>query len=348
MTPTVVGIGTGPLTLLRAVRLAESGHAVTLLDQGDVPGGAWGARDLLGYGNVEFGAHLLENRQGLYRTLRNEFDVPLAYDPCESLVGGCRLPMRWTRSGFHVAVGMRALARGEFDKYARAWQSAARSAISGTSYSYPTAGAADLVGALCRRLIAAGGAIRMRAKVEALHIEADAVRVETDSGALRTSRALVASRAFAPVSIGGVNQPLTIERGICRNLVMRLRGGGQRRFSYVEVLGHPRLKRLRDLSPLVTPAVDPQERILCVQHRSTMSDDAIADACTLVADLTQTRLMESLPEVVDAVRTDVTLETLTNATLKRLERASMGRVEGLPTTDIAEGFIDRRDRLAAA
>lgn len=333
--------------LMRAVRLAESGEVVTLLDRAASSGGAWGARELLGCENVEFGAHLLENRDALYATLVDGLGLDLEVDPCISIIRGRRLSMGWTRAAFQIAVGTRALGRGEIDKFKRSWRAAARTALSDTrSYCYPRLGAAAMVQALCRRLRTAGGRIYFGVDVASIAVDSGGVQLATSRGEITASRAIVSSRAFAPISIDGTSQALGVEKGVCRNVVMRLSGGGGKPFSYVEILGDSCLKRIRDLSALVRPKLTPPERIVCLQHRRAMTGDVMADAHTLIRDLVRVGLFDAPPDLIGAVRTDVGLSTLTDAALSRLERRSGGRLETLRTTDLADGFIDWERRLA--
>ncbi len=202
-----------------------------------------------------------------------------------------------------------------------------------------------MVQALCTRLRSAEGQIRFGVTVSSIKADAGGVRLISSSGDHAAERAIVTSRSFAPVSIGGVFQKFDTEGGVCRNVVLHIRGGGGTPFSYVEILGDKHLKRVRDLSALVRPPTSVPERILCVQHRSEMTTDAFADAQVLADNLLRVGLLQTTPEVVNAVRTDVELTTLTDVSLARVQRQSGGRIEVLTTTDFAEGFIDGRTRI---
>jgi hypothetical protein len=349
VTAQILGVGAGPLMLLRAIRLLEAGAGVTLFDRAAAPGGAWGVRDLLGWRNVEFGAHLLERRPALYALIEGPLGVPMEPDACFTLLGRRRVSMRWARAGFHAAAGGRALLRGEADKAVRLWRTAARTARAGGGpYAYPAGGAAALVSALAARFRASGGEIRFGAQVERLDATSDGVTLRGDFGQACGSGALISSRAFAPVVVCGRSLRLDVETGVCRNLVLHLQDDEAPPLAYVEILGHPRLKRLRELTGLVRPAPVRPDRLICIQHRGPLEGGADAGARRLLQDLAALGLLSGRARLVAAVRTDVPLATLTDATLARIERASGGRIEALPSTDLADGFVDRAGRLSLA
>lgn len=342
----VVGIGTSPLTLMRAIRLAESGRRVLLADRSATMGGGWMAGSLLGFERVEIGAHLLENRLALMRCLEVDMGVPMKVDPSYSLINGRRAPMGLTRAAFHAAVAARALARREADKARRGLRSAWRTAISSAHlYKYPQEGAWGLLERLGQRFLAAGGIIRHGLDVREIRVENGQVSIMTDAGVMTARLALMSSRAWAPVMIDGEAEPVDVEHGMCWNAVLHIAGCGGPPLSYVEILGDPMLKRVRDIGEFARPAVAPGERLLVVQYRRDQSLDDRALGRRLAEGLAHVRLLERPGVLLAVARTDTPLSTLTDATLQRIAHRTGGRVETLETSDLAEGFVSASDRL---
>lgn len=342
----VLGIGTSPLMLMRAIRLAESGRRVLLADRAATPGGGWMTPSLLGFGRVEVGAHLLENRLSLMRGLEVDMGVPMQADPAFSLIRGRRAPMGLTRAAFHAAVAARALARGETDKARRGLRSAWRTAVSSAHpYKYPREGAWALLEVLGQRLGAAGGVVRHGLEVQEIRVENGLASCVTNAGIVTARLVLMSSRAWAPVMIDGVAEPVDVEQGICWNAVLRVAGAGGPLFSYVEILGDPMLKRVRDIGEFARPNVAPGERLLVVQYRQDQALDDRALGRLLSERLAQVRLLERPGDVLAVARTDAPLSTLTDSTLQRIAHRSRGQVETLETSDLAEGFVSAADRL---
>ncbi|MGQ5701393.1 hypothetical protein ACUJ46_05010 [Sandaracinobacteroides sp. A072] len=354
-----IGIGTSPLMLLRAIALAGEGRRVLLLDRAALPGGAWAAPTLFGHANVENAAHLIENRPALHALLRDDLGIALAPDPCIGFLAGRRLSMGFTRIAFHAMVALKSLTAGEGDKARRLAASAMRAAASlGTPFLYPVGGSAALNRALLARLGALGGRVAFGEDVLSIHVERDGVaarvRLETrQSGEhalhVRTaSRALMASRAFAPVHVGGKALPLETEAGETLTLILHVHRAGQLAFSYAEIVGDRLLKRLRDVSAFASPALPADQRLLCVQIRPALLGHAPADsggesAGTLALEaLKKLGLLPHDAMLMGEDRSFLRFHTLTNRALGMIHRATDGLVEALPTTDFADGFLDQQ------
>lgn len=342
----MLGIGTSPLMLIRAIRLAEAGRRVVLADRAATPGGGWAAPGLLGLERVEIGAHLLENRPSLVRGLEVDLGVPMQADPCTSLIKGRRAPMALTRAAFHAAIAARALARGEADKARRAMRSAWRTAMDSMHpYKYPQGGASSLLERLGQRFAGAGGVIRHGLEVQEIRVEDGLMTCVTGEGVVTPRLALISSRAWAPVLIDGVAEPVDVEHGMCWNAVLRVAGAGGPTFSYVEILGDPLLKRVRDIGAFARPRAPPGERLLVVQYRQDQGLDDEALGRLLAQRLARVRLLQRPGELLAVARTDAPLSTLTDATLQRIAHSGGGRIETLETSDLAEGFVSAADRL---
>jgi phytoene dehydrogenase-like protein len=336
----VIGVGTSPLMLMRAARLAEAGSRVVLIDRATRLGGGWAVGDVLGFSNVELGVHLLENRPELYRELSRVLDGGLAEDPCATLLKGRMLPMRAARAAFHAGVGLNSLRRLAPDRARRSFTSAWRAVLNARrDFLYPVGGAAQIIEAMAARLRRAGGEIRLGEEVVAASIEAVGVRCETSSGARAAERLLVSSRACPPLWVLGAKLSSEVEVSSVYSTILRFRTTEAMDRSYVEIVGDSTLKRVRDLVPLVRPRPDADERVWCVQRRAAGPADAWADGQEILNHLVRLGLAAQGSTLVAAHKSDVRLVTVTDRGLEKMSRAAEGKLEVLRTTDFADGFV---------
>lgn len=84
-------IGSSPLMVLHATRMARTGSRVCVLDKSPALGGAWQTRQLANGREVEIGCHLLEYFPGIYEMLERETGLTFAAPAVQ--------PIRVGRSG---------------------------------------------------------------------------------------------------------------------------------------------------------------------------------------------------------------------------------------------------------
>lgn len=70
-------IGTSPVCMIEALYLHLTGKKVALIDQADVPGGAWRAIETAGLSNVDIGCHIMNYDQKAFDFLQNYLNVRL-------------------------------------------------------------------------------------------------------------------------------------------------------------------------------------------------------------------------------------------------------------------------------
>jgi glycine/D-amino acid oxidase-like deaminating enzyme len=314
----VIGIGTSPLILMRAVSLAALGKRVVLCDRSQVPGGAWVAGNLVGFSNVENGVHLLENRPILLNALARGLGIAVESDPCFALVGGYRLGMAISRVLIQGGFGFKALTRGEFDKAARSFRSAKRSAQNLNScFHYPRGGASRVTEELCSRFLSYGGEILFGVEVLRIDVSDTKALCLTTLGKFTADKVLIGSRAFAPITIEGKVQDLRLERSPCQTAVLRIDGKVSFQDTYVEVLGDSHLKRARDVSRFVSPRIHPGERILCVQYRNAFPGDNKKLGDYILSQLLRSGLISREANVLEVCRNEIEIKTIPNRVLIR-------------------------------
>ncbi len=345
---TVIGIGTSPLILMRAIELAKHFGRVVLFDRAHTAGGAWAAGDHVGLSNVEDGVHLLENRPTLLRALREDLDVAMLETPAFGYIHGRRIPLALARVLLQTGAATKALARLETDKARRTFRNASRSARDiRHRFYYPSTGASAITMALVKAFTALGGEIRFGVEVREIHVNGSGISCTTSRGVEHVSRALIGSRAFAPVTIDGRVQILETDRTACQTAVIRLSGAINLEAGYVEMLADRVLKRARDLSPFVSPALPSQEKVVAVQYRQGFSgsDGELGEG--ILVRLGRMGLVEPNAKLLDTVKFECVVTTLTDRTMQQLAERGRGTLETVSTTDFADGFVTESRKLVS-
>lgn len=126
-----------------------------------------------------------------------------------------------------------------------------------------------------------------------------------------------------------------------RTATLILRGHDPARpaISYVELLRHAHLKRVRDVSHYVRPAAGQGEFVLAVQLRDTSWNVTTrTDVARAVQYLMELMLLSPSAVVTDHALHIYSCDTITNAGMQQIEQRSGGCISGLRTTDFADEF----------
>lgn len=337
----VTVIGSSPAVLMRALALVQEGHAVRVLERAEAPGGAWATPPGLGCDAVECAVHLLENRPDFYAALRAQGVVLEPETGASVLWRGKSLPMGPARSLFHTLVSLNALRQGKIDQSRRIATSALRSlANRGNPFLYPAQGSREIVQATLAALAQAGVRPAFGCAVERIVITTGrGARCETSLGPFESDRILVASRAHAPVVIDGVAFTPGVETALIRTLLLRGTRAEPSRFSYVEVLRDSIIKRVRDVSRFCRPALPADAFVLAVQLREPgLAVFRTEGTEGIVTRLEALGLISGTWGVLGSELHQYAYTTLTDASLRKLQRLSKDRVIPCPTADFADGF----------
>lgn len=334
-------IGTSPSMLIHALALVEAGDDVTIVDRANAPGGAWITPPLVELDSVESGVHLLENRPRFYDMLRR-LGIELKRDTlCEARWRRRRLDMAPARVLFHSMVAVNALRRGQIDQFRRIAFSAARGAIHlKTPFQYPPTGCRALHEHLTQALACHGVTPFMNTEITLIEVDSDAgVFCSTPETGISADRVLIGSRAHAPLII---NQRKIIPLFEDNNIVtLVLRGEDVQRnlVSYVELMGDPLLKRLRDVSLFCLPRLDAHEFVFSVQLRASGEKLLASSGPKAVVDyLVKLKLLSEAVRLSHSAICNYPYQTITDSGLRTIERRARGRVLGVRTTDFADGF----------
>jgi hypothetical protein len=335
----VLLIGTGPPMLFQAIALAETGQRVLLLDAAPIPGGSWHLPDVLGFRSVEVGCHLIESRPLIHRVIANLLPAQEIRrgTPDFGLWHGRRIPMPLARVLLYGLVGAKAALRGDGGK---TWHSAVNMARSlrhvGLPMLYPRRGHAAVLAAALTRLEAAGAGIHLGCRVTRVQIGAAGVVAETAAGPVRARHLVMSSRAHAPVEgLEGLWEGCQQQR--THSLVLHLEGPAPRFDGYVEVIGHPVIKRARNVTGFAVPAVPAGQALVTVQFRDDPGQDAAPVLGARAADwLGLLGLLAPGTRPCGAYRDDVELATLPARALRAIARRHGDRVTLLRSVDLGD------------
>lgn len=340
MTYDVVGVGTSPLVLMRAIAHARQGRRVLLCDRQEVVGGAWAVANVLGFENVETGVHLFENRPAMRRTLGQLLGDDLQRDRCATLVSGAMLPMSIARGAFHAAVGVNAFRRGLSDRGRRALGSAWRATRHlAEDFYYPSGGAAQITTALAAQFRGLGGEIRLGLELLEAELAAGGVVCRTRHDKFAAKRLLVSSRACPDLRLSGTLMRPETECSQVHNAVLHLRASSGLSRAYVEILGDKDLKRVRDVGRLAQPRTGHGEILMCVQYRDPGRAEGASIGAYLAEQLARLKLIGGGVSVVGAVAKSTDIVTVTDRGLLCAAQAAGPALEVLRTTDFAEGLV---------
>lgn len=334
-----VVVGTSPSMLIQALRLAETGDEVTIVDRAPVIGGAWSAPPLLGLTSVECGVHLLENRPQFYAALER-LGIELEEDDrCTTLWRGRPLAMAPARVLLHAMVAANALRRGKFDSFRRTAVSAVRSAFQlRTPFRYPSTGCRAIHDTLTRNLAAYGIVPMLNTQINSIDVD-DGVRCSTSGGPILADRIVLGSRAHAPLIINKREMHPPLERNRTATLIILGEDARRIPFTYVELLRHPHLKRVRDVTPFCLPRSGADAFVLAVQLRASGERLLASTGPEVIIDiLVGFGLLSDAALLSYSTVCEYACETITDAGLRIIERRARGRVVTVRTTDFADGF----------
>ena len=337
--------------LMRALALAEAGDRITIVDRAKVVGGSWTTPPLVGLDSVECGVHLLENRPRFYALLRR-LGVRLERDEmCSMVWRSRRFRMASSRGLFHALVALNAARRGQLDRCSRVAISAMRSIFNiGTGFEYPAAGCRELHERLTQELACHAVRPMLGIEVQRIAVDKAGVRCETSAGVINADRVAIGSRAHAPLFINIREVKSSIEHDRVVSLVLRGFDPERPRYSYVELLHDPHLKRVRDVTQYCAPQVADNEFVLCAQLRASGEQMFAADGTNAIAKyLEDLGFLSAQARLSDSAVNAYEFETITDASLLEVERRGLGRIIAVRTTDFADCFIiwvQRGDRTS--
>jgi hypothetical protein len=326
--------------MVHALTFARKGVSVTIVDRSKEIGGSWATPPAMGFAYVEAGVHLLENRPQFYSVLSQLGIMLREDDRCCALWRGKRYSMGPARALFHAGIAIKALARGRIDRSRRIMASAVRNArYANSPFLYPTIGCRAINLRLAALLKAEGVRLIMGVEIEKISIEPSvAVRCSTSIGEMTFERISIGSRAHAPIEISGKQLNLKLEYDEIRSLLIRGMDSGRDRYSYVEIVSDPVVKRVRDVSAFVAP-IRGHEFALSTQLRNLggqwLAEQGIGSIAKHLGSL---GLLSEEAVVTDSAQFDHRQATINDADLRRLEYMSGGCLLGVRTTDFADGF----------
>ena len=341
----VAVLGTGPLALIEGLRLAEAGRKVTFLDRGDQIGGSWTSPDILGFGGVEVGVHLIENRARVNDWMEQTigFKNLITGNGLDfGVIKGKRLSITTTRIVLHSLVALNALRRGHWGSARRISLSAARAILQyRRDVLYPKGGMRQLLGSLVNALEMQGAEIHLNTPVERVSSMADGVTLHGDGWQAQAEKLVMFSRAHAPIE-GMADWEAGIRAGDCHSLILHLGGAHPAFDGYVEIIGDALLKRVRNVGHFARPMPQGDESLICAQLRAPMNNESGAEVLARLAAL---NLVPEHTHIIARHEDVVPLATLTPRAQRAINRRFNPRIEVLESTDFADCLETRLRQL---
>ncbi len=344
-------MGSSPIMMCVAIRLAESGWRVEIHDERHRPGGAWSTMEAFGHRNIEPAVHLLENRPAVYRHLVDSLGVELQpeFRP-EGRIGRRRLGFHAARTSMFGAVGLKALRRGDLNRATIAGRSFVRSVRHlPTPFMYPPGGSSLLVKTLTERLDHLGVLLRLDSRIDSCALRSGIPGVECVTGNERRcfDRLVLSSRSHPRLTADGESLSFDTSRTEVRTILLHLAIPRPLEFGYVELMGDPDLTRVRNVGRFAQPTVPNDRAILALQIRTSSTrlrgpESGLADEC--VAILRERGLLRETIEALDLLDLRYEHDTIPDHEIRSLNRCHDASVLGITTTDFAEDLVGILDR----
>jgi len=341
-----VFIGTSPLVLCHALGRALRGEPVRILEERGEIGGAWRTIDAFGYSGVEAAVHLIENRSTVHRALL-QLGVPLMPPTGRTgaLVAGVEIPLSLSRALAYLGVCGKSVLRGDLGRAHTALIGLGRAVREyRTPFLYPPKGASQITDRLLQLLAARGVKPECGIRVcQARRIGRDACLVETDHGEFAARRIAIASRAHCTLRRDDQTLDLSIRSSTLACLAIHIVGPAPS-FDYIEFHGRSPLRRARNLTPMLSPPLGPDEQVLSVQIRNPAGESPPphesedAQAAPAVAALKDAGLLAPSARLIEARSVRFDVRTIPDQRMRQLARDEADWVIPIRTTDFGEEF----------
>jgi hypothetical protein len=338
-------IGSSPLMILRALDLASQRRRVIVLEKEEVLGGAWYSPPRVGFSCVEAGVHLIENRRAVYRILENAGVELSVAEPAEFGVWkSIRIPLALARTISFLGVLMRAMIGRDRDAVMTTLPRTMRSIASiFVSFRYPRDGSLGMIRSLSRRMEERGVELFRGCRIDEVVLKSGVPGgvCRTNAGDVSFESFHFSSRAHCPIRIGDELLQRSVKTRETLSLLLVVDQSQTSEFSYVEIIGDPRLRRIRDVSSFVTPAVSGNRRVFCIQLRESGfdADEALNRQIARVTEkLVELGLLDRSAKILKAELDRIVYQTLSDRELDRLS-ARHQALASIRTTDFAEDML---------
>jgi hypothetical protein len=338
--PTIF-LGTSPLVLCHALTVCRRGDPVRILDAAKAPGGAWRTTEAFGCRTLEAAVHLIENRPAVYQALER-LGIPLA-PPSHRIglsVGTSMAPLAWSRILAFGGVAVKSLARRDFSRAETAYTGMRRALRDrGSPFRYPARGAVALTDSLLRALRAFDVEPEFGVTaVRAVHRGRGPHELVTSIGALPFETLAISSRAHCELVRYGKPIELGQTRTELQCLALHLAGTAPR-FEYVEFLRDSLLRRARNLTPMLDPALPLERHVISVQLRQHTANDGSAinsAAEAALARLARARLIDRTMHILGVHSERFEMSTIPDRVMRRIGTEQSDWLRAHRTTDFAE------------
>jgi len=280
----LVVVSSSPAMILEAVKYKNQGLSVAVFDDRERIGGAWYVKDLFGYKNVEVGCHFIYNNNDVYDFLDELDSFKLEkMDPQPSIIisgikdkkgkeGGKWANFKFAMKRFffkdkklscrqmQVITGIREMFQQKSPK--RFFQGLKRF-FKYTPYKYFKKGCGEFMENISRIVDSAGLDMYFNSRVTDVDIEPGVGGSIELNGSLFKFKKILLSKHVKFDSLN-INEKVEYERTPWRkkHFVLNIEGSFGRKFSYVDMVNDPVLKRVSNVG-VYCDGIDDKHVLIC-------------------------------------------------------------------------------------
>jgi hypothetical protein len=161
--------------------------------------------------------------------------------------------------------------------------------------------------------------------------------LETENDDIAFDALALTSRANCPIVLDGAPLDLAPRRSSTTCIAMVLENCLVRR-RYAEILFHPRIRRMRDLTSVVRPRPPAGTAVLCVErrHADAAAEEAERFAHEAADDLQRLGILGGGWRLLESNLTRFDLATVPASRLREAARRTHGGIIAIPSTDFCE------------
>ena len=350
----VILAGTSPIILLEALHHDAEGKGVLILEKLKTVGGAWASKDVFGYRNIEVGCHYLHFNKKTYNFLQNKLNLKLVSrrrrtlgNPVTNLKEYIPNPaLRWLFRKFYrdrlrlepVDHLLSALTSIGFIKFKQGKRNFVH-AREGYLMKYPRGGCGEMIEGIMKMVNDSRIQLRLEHEIQSVSVKGSLVQVQ--GRGFDGSCALFIGGESGHYEIAYNGTPIHVEytQGWNQHLVLKVKGGKLRPFSYLNIHKNKYLKRVSDVAQHAAPS---EEYILCCQL--VKEKFHLTDGNPVFKELKKLKIFSPESELIDCSTHGYKISHRKRDEKFKINKACEGRIRILDTYDLSKSIGENLGR----
>lgn len=353
-------VGSSPLNLVYAMDKKRQGKSVLVIDDKEVPGGAWYTKDLWGYSNLEVGCHTLKNKSKGYRVLK-EHGVPMEVMETQPAVTVARPSglsfLNSMRNGLfyftHQLTGKATVSRKLYDFYGLI----TKKRLDTTAFEYCPLGCGDMISGLQRSLEGLDIDLRLNTQIESLKLQSENARLILKGKEPIEASQVVLTKNFNIPSFEFEEETIepVVKSHIGEHYVLRIEGEVKTEFSFIHVHEDDLINLISDTARY-TREQKKGEIVLCVSTKTSSGtaennlviNDSSNSASAELQEPTANSIMKKLKDfglidqkstLKDALYETYPVNVKSAEDLNRLKSLGGSKLQFLDSTDLIDSLV---------